>query len=151
MAVSGKKGFRFVKIMVIAGIAALLSAAVLLGIMKSKQSINEKNAIASLALIRSAMESFRAGQTPRLYTNAVNLNVLSTANPPYIGTALGSGTKQGYNFRLADVTAYAYTIQARPVMPRVTGGRSFVLDETGLLRARQQSDWLKKGQGEIIK
>ncbi|MFA5069042.1 MAG: type II secretion system protein [Candidatus Omnitrophota bacterium] len=146
-----ERGFTFVEIAILAVIIVLLAVIAIPNFMKSKWHANEENAIASLRLIHTAMESFRAGQRPKLYTNANSLSVLSTSKPPYIDTMLGNGTKQGYNFRLNDVSAYGYTAQARPVAFKVTGNRSFVIDETGVLRVRGQSDWLAKAQGEIVK
>jgi type IV pilus assembly protein PilA len=145
----GKRGFTLVEIMIVVAIIALLAAIAIPNLLRARHNANEAAAIASLRTISTAMESYRAAQTPSAYTGAT-LAGLSTATPPYIDTSLGSGSKQGYNFRIIGVSAHVYTAQASPVTYQTTGSRSFNVDETGVIRAANQAGWLARGTGTVI-
>ena len=128
----GRKGFTLVEIMIVVAIIALLAAIAIPNLLRARHNANEAAAIASLRTISTALESYRAAQTPPTYVGGT-LNALSTANPPYIDTTLGTGAKQGYGFVLAIANANQYTCTATPVTMNVTGTRVFVVTESGVI------------------
>lgn len=124
-----RRGFTLVEIMIVVAIIVLLAALTFPGIVRSRMNANEASAIASLKTISWAAVTFRAAN-PRY---PANLSELSTTDPPYVDTVLGSGTKQGYNFTLAGGTN-TYNVTAQPVLSNVTGVRTFYVNEQGVLR-----------------
>jgi len=127
------RGFTLVEIMIVVAIIALIAAIAIPNMLRARHNANESSAIASVRTLVSAVESFRANQTPLSYP--ANLVALSNANPPYIDAVLSSGTKQGYTFayaRAANVNLY--TLTAIPVTANVTGTRTFFVDQTGVIR-----------------
>ena len=128
----GKRGFTLVEIMIVVAIIALLAAIAIPNLLRARHNANEAAAIAACRTISTAMESYRAAQTPPTYVGATLL-ALSTATPPYIDTALGSGAKQGYGFLESGVTATRYTVTATPVDSGASGTRIFVINESGVI------------------
>lgn len=128
----GRKGFTLVEIMIVVAIIALLAAIAIPNLLRARHNANEAAAIGSMRTISTACESFRAAQSPVTYP--ANLAALSGANPPYIDATLGAGTKQGYTFVYALVSANQYTCTGSPVTANVTGTRVFFVDESGVIR-----------------
>ena len=128
----GRKGFTLVEIMIVVAIIALLAAIAIPNLLRARLNANEAAAIASLRTVSTGCESFRAAQSPVTYP--ANLAALSGANPPYIDATLGGGTKQGYTFTYALVSANQYTCTGAPVTANVTGTRTFFVDESGVIR-----------------
>jgi len=132
----GRKGFTLVEIMIVVAIIALLAAIAIPNLLRARHNANESAAIASLRTISSAMESYRAAQTPASYALGT-LGVLSGATPPYIDTNLGGGTKQGYNYVITPGDTGSnqqYLATATAQTYQVTGSRSFLVDESGVVR-----------------
>jgi len=129
----GKKGFTLVEIMIVVAIIALLAAIAIPNLLRARHNANESAAIASLRTISTAMESWRAAQTPATYAGA-GLAALGAANPPYIDATLAAGAKQGYGFVLVVAgNLQQYTCTATPVTANVTGTRVFVVTESGVI------------------
>ncbi|NQU19504.1 prepilin-type N-terminal cleavage/methylation domain-containing protein [bacterium] len=128
----GRKGFTLVEIMIVVAIIILLAAIAIPNLLRARLNANEAAAIASLRTISTACESYRAAQTSPTYPG--ELTDLSTANPPYIDTTLGGGSKQGYIFTYADANSgNTYNTTATPQTPTVTGNRTFVVTANGVI------------------
>ena len=133
-----QKGFTLVEIMIVVAIIALIAAITIPNLLRARHNANETAAIGAMRTLSTAMESFRAAQTPPTYP--ANLNALSTANPPYVpGTlaaAVNAGTaRQGYFFTYVLTNANAYTLQGTPATVNTTGTRRFFVDQSGVIRA----------------
>lgn len=126
------KGFTLVEIMIVVAIIILLAAIAIPNLLRARLNANEAAAIASCRTLSSALESYRAAQTPPAYP--AELDDLSEATPPYIDATLGSGSKQGYDFAYVQDSDNEYSITATPVTQDVTGSRTFFVDESGVIR-----------------
>ncbi len=134
---SARRGFTLVEIMIVVSIITIMAVIAIPGFIRARANANESSAIASMRTISTACESYRAMQNPSTYPP--DLVTLSSDNPPYIDSTLGSGTKQGYTFTYALVSANQYTCTAAPVTPNITGVRVFFVDESGVIRVDDAS------------
>ena len=140
----GTKGFTLVEIMIVVAIIALIAAIAIPNLLRARHNANEGAAIGNMHALVSAMESFRANQTPPAYPAA--LDDLGNATPPYVDAVLASGTRQGYDFTYAQGAAAAngavstYTLTAIPVTANVDGTRGFWADESGVIRVDAAGD-----------
>ncbi|HQP91472.1 MAG TPA: type II secretion system protein [Candidatus Omnitrophota bacterium] len=131
-----KKGFTLVEIMIVVAIIVLLAAIAIPNLLRARLSANEATAIAAMRTVSTAAESFRAAQSPPAYPS--NLSALSSANPPYIDSVLGSGNKSGYTFTWSG-GGTTYDVVAAPQTANVTGVRSFYVDQSGVVRVGTDS------------
>ena len=124
--------------MIVVAIIALLAAIAIPNLLRARHNANEAAAISALRTLSTAMESFRAAQTPAAYP--ANFAALSGATPPYIDGALAGATasgaaKQGYFYTYATANGgQTYTVTGSPAVPSTTGTRVFFVDESGVLR-----------------
>ncbi len=125
-----KDGFTLVEIIIVVAIIVILAAIAIPNLLRPRLSANESSALASLRIVSTACESFRAMNN----TYPQDLAALTGANPPYIDANLGAGAKNGYNFTYTFVNANQYTCVASPVTANITGTRIFFIDESGVLR-----------------
>ncbi len=131
-----KKGFTMVEIMIVVAIIVLLAAIAIPNLLRARLSANEATAIAAMRTVSTAAESYRAAQSPPAYPT--NLSALSSANPPYIDSVLGSGNKSGYTFTWTG-GGTTYEVVAAPQTANVTGVRSFYVDQSGVVRVGTDS------------
>ena len=137
----GAKGFTLVEIMIVVAIIALIAAIAIPNLLRARHNANETVAIGNIRTLSSALESFRAAQTPKSYPAA--LGALSLAAPPYVDATLTAAAgRQGYTFTYTPGAAVAlavntYTLTAIPSagLAGVSGTRSFFVDQSGVVRA----------------
>lgn len=132
-----KKGFTLVEIMIVVAIIALLAAIAIPNLLRARHNANEAAAISSMKTLATAMESFRAAQTPPSYP--ATLVTLSSATPPYIDVSLSGATasnaaRQGYFYTYTS-GVNTYSVLGSPATVNVTGTRRFFVDQSGVIRA----------------
>ena len=132
-----KRGFTLVEIMIVVAIIVLLAAIAIPNLLRARLSANEATAIAAMRTLSTAMESFRAAQSPPAYPT--NLTDLNATSPPYIDDVLASGNKSGYTFAYTQTSANEYDVVATPQTANVTGVRDFFVDQSGVVRVGSDS------------
>ena len=133
----GRRGFTLVEIMIVVGILALLATMAISSFLRSRLTTNETVAIRSVRTLSTAIENYRADQTPITYPSV--LTDLSDVTPPYIDSVLASGTKQGYTYSYESTAGNSYSLTASPEESGITGSRIFFVDETGVIRLQDIS------------
>ena len=129
-----RKGFTLVEIMIVVAIIALLAAIAIPNLLRARHNANEAGAIGAMRTFSTALESFRAAQTPPAYP--LNVALLSAAVPPYVPPSLtGAAGRQGYTYTYARTSVNTFTLSGSPQVAGTTGTRSFFVDQTGVLRA----------------
>ena len=133
-----RKGFTLVEIMIVVAIIALLAAIAIPNLLRARHNANETAAIGAMRTLSTAMESFRAAQTPPTYP--ATLAALSAAVPPYVGATLAAANsaataRQGYFYTYTLTNANAYTLLGTPATVGTTGTRRFFVDQSGTIRA----------------
>ena len=133
---TSKKGFTLVEIMIVVAIIALLAAIAIPNLLRARHNANEAAAISTVKTLATAMESFRAAQTPPSYP--ATFGALSTANPPYVdatltGATTSNNTRQGYWYAYTS-GVNTYGVVASPAQVNVTGTRVFFVNESGVIR-----------------
>lgn len=126
------RGFTLVEIMIVVAIIALIAAIAIPNLLRARHNANETAAIGTTRTFSTALESFRAAQTPPSYPAL--LTELSDADPQYVPAELTDGTNQGYDFTYVQVSDDQFTLTSDPATAGVTGTRVFFVDETGVLR-----------------
>ncbi|MBI3318308.1 MAG: hypothetical protein HYZ90_04050 [Candidatus Omnitrophica bacterium] len=124
--------------MIVVAVVALLVAIAIPNLLRARHNANESTAVEAMRAFSTALESFRAAQTPPTYP--VVARSLSAANPTYLPASLTSATtpgtaRQGYYFTYTFISADSYAVQAAPAAAGTTGSRRFYVDETGVIRA----------------
>jgi len=150
-----ERGFTLVEIMIVVAIIALLAAIAIPNILRGRTSANEAAAIGNIRALVTSMEMYRS--VNNRYPQDENWNNGATGmypagapafGPPSFGTAaigatLVADTIQGFNYTYATVPAGCtdalgdcgqYTMLVNPQTIGNTGTRSFLADETALVR-----------------
>lgn len=137
-----RKGFTLVEIMIVVAIIALLAAIAIPNLLRARLNANEAAAQSTLKTVSTACESYRAAQTIPSYDPAALGANMTGATPPYIDIGVFvAGGRQGYIITYSAQPAVGgitqqYVCGAEPVTVNVTGGRTFAINETGVLRAQ---------------
>jgi type II secretory pathway pseudopilin PulG len=115
--------------MIVVAVIGIISILAVPNFMRSRLFANETSAIASLRVIVTSEITYAStagngsfGSTDELVAQGL------------IDTALGSGTKDGYNLTLTPDGSSGFTIIAVPVTVGTTGQRGFYSDQTGVIR-----------------
>jgi len=135
-----KRGFTLVEIMIVVAIIGLLASIAIPNLLRARHNANEGAAIGNLKAIMTALESYRAAQTPPAYPDSLSeLTAAGGADPAYLIDELDTATtgrpRQGYNFTYTKDNDDQYHVIASPSVVGRTGTRYFYVDETGVIRA----------------
>ena len=124
-----ERGFSLIELLIVVAVLTIIAAVTVPNLLKARSAANESSAISSVRAIITAQSTFTATLGNGSY--AANLAILSTAG--LIDQALGSGSKDGYNFTSIGAGAI-FTVTATPMTFDVTGNRGFFADQTGVIR-----------------
>lgn len=120
--------------MVAIAIIATLALMAIPNILRSRMNVNGSVAITSLRAMVNGAQAFYAYAVPHTYPSELTDLVAPTSIPPYIDSALASGSKRGYDFTYQFVDSENFTIIADPINFGITGGRHFFVDRTNVIR-----------------
>ncbi len=126
------RGFTLIEIMLVCAIMGLIAAMALPNYLRARVSANEMVAIEVCRTLSTALEGYRAAQSPPAYPP--DLAMLSNDLPPYLDSVVTRGTRQGYDYVYTRVNDNRYTVVGTPQTATVTGVRSFFVDESGVIR-----------------
>jgi len=133
------KGFTLVEIMVVLAVVMTLATLAISSVLRARQNSNEVAAIVACKTIVTASQSYYANTLPHTYPRDLTALIAPASNPPYIDNVLASGAKQGYNFTYAFIDSESFTLNADPGISGKTGTRRFFVDESGVIRANNNT------------
>lgn len=142
----GCSGFSLIELLIVVAVILIIAGIAIPNFLRSKMAANEAAAIANTRTITTSNVVY---STTYGIGYAAGLANMATPPPPGLVTAaaaglldniLAAGTKSGYVYTYvagplgAGGTIDAYTLQADPLTPNITGTRHFFVDATGVIR-----------------
>ncbi len=145
-----QRGFTLVEIMIVVAIIALLAAIAIPNVLRGRATANESAAIGSMRALISSLEMYRS--VNNVYPTAATWDAqmygadcaAATAPAPDYGppsfclalTGAATDVVQGYIYTYTGAAAPAstYTVLAVPQVANSTGTRSFLADQSGVIR-----------------
>lgn len=132
----GKKnaGFTLIETAITVAIISLLVVTSYPTFSRVKISANEASAQKGLVAFRDAFVMFQISDPNFSYPT--NFSILGDLVQGFNSSSDSSITveRHGYTYTLSNVTQATYTITAQPAQPGVTGERTFVIDQNGLVQ-----------------
>jgi prepilin-type N-terminal cleavage/methylation domain-containing protein len=157
------RGFTLIELMIVVAIIAIIAAISIPNLLRARMAANETSAIGTLRTLSSTEEAFRTSQIKDTDTDGLGeygtlgqLAGLVTvppggviADPPFVDTQIGYGTKSGYTFQVfvgnsavgggaianaTDAQEITYHVVAAPIIYNRTGGRHFAVTPSGVIR-----------------
>jgi hypothetical protein len=109
---------------------------------EARAKTDEALCVGNLRTLNTAQSSYRGGDPQKGY--ARTLKLLGPKGEDIIDSTLASGSTGGYKFllkpgRLEKGVVKHYVISARPLKILIKGQRSFMTDETGVIRFTEEN------------
>ncbi|MGH9732097.1 MAG: type IV pilin protein [Candidatus Acidiferrales bacterium] len=143
---AGISGFSLIELLIVVAVILIIAGIAIPNFLQSKMAANEAAAIANTRTITTSNVVYST-----TYGIGYAASLAKMATPPapapvnanaagLLDNILAAGTKSGYAYTYvagpvsASGTIDAYTLQADPLAPTITGTRHFFVDATGVIR-----------------
>ncbi len=142
-----ERGFTLVEIMIVVAIIALLAAIAIPNVLRGRTTANESASIGNIRALVSSLEMARSVNNVYPLTANWVADLYTTPNPDFgppsfnhvmDATACPAGANssctQGFRYRYTSAAGTTYQVEATPDAVGTTGTRSFLGDDTGVIR-----------------
>ncbi len=126
---NGAAGFSLIELMIVVAVIGIISILAVPNFMSARLFANETSAIASLRVTVTSEITYASTVGNGSFASTEELVAQGL-----IDSALGSGTKDGYNLTLTADGTSGFTVTAVPITVGSTGQRGFYADQTGVIR-----------------
>ena len=118
-------------------VIAMVAAIAIPNLIEARKGSNEAAAIGALRTLTTAQALYREGDKDKNQVLDYARDLEDLSHVGLIDGILGMGTKQGYLFRIESADDFRWSASATPQAPGKSGDRSFFVDESGVIRARE--------------
>ncbi len=123
------KGFTLIELLIVVALIAVIASVAVPNFVRSKTAANESSAINSVRTLITAQVTYASTIGAGQFATLGNLEASAI-----VDDALGSGTKDEYNFTVTPLGNVDFTIVAVPTVVGLTGDRGFYGDGSGVIR-----------------